>query len=210
MKSSSIIVFLMFFVGCVQNIPNSYLQLGGSERGELIDQECKEISLYGNILDHLKIISQSTDEILSLLHTKNPLIYQNRITELADTVKLKAALAHELSRPEWTNAKWFTRLGWSFFPDPIPGKWAIKNIQVETIYLIGDKRDDLSSKIEFWERNGWIYVNLERQVSSLEICQLQKTMMVVFKVKLAFGKKERSYFYNLYINPYRKVNYENS
>lgn len=201
MKSHFLFLFFFILVGCVQNSPHSYLQLGGTERQELIKQDCKDISAHGSILDHLEGISRSTEEVLTLLETKNPLLYQHRIEELASVIKTKAAMVHELSKPEWTDSKWVTRLGWFFFPDPRPGNWQIKDIKVETVYLLGERRDDLAAKVEFWERLGWINVNMERHASSLELCQLQKTLMVVFKVTLTSGKRERTYFYNLYINP---------
>ncbi len=201
MKTLLALMILASLMSCVQNNAHSYLQLGGIKKRELIRLDCRGIEAHGNIKQHLDIISQSTEEVLSLLESKNPLLYQQRISELAEIVKMKASLVHELSRVEWTDAKWFTRLGWSFFPDPRPGNWLIENIQVENVYLMGDKRDDLVAKVEFWEKHGWIYVNLERYASSLEICQLQKTMMVVLKVTLTSGKKERTYFYNLYFNP---------
>lgn len=193
-------LLLSLSVACVENTPYTTQQLGGPEKKQLILNDCREIAKHGDMIEHFELIDRNTKELLALLGAKNPFSQEARIHELVDELKMSSKSAMELARPEWTKEKWSSILGWSFFPEPKPGNWFIYQVKVHSVYLMGENRNDLIPHLEYTERGGWLYVSFQRYLSSLELCQLQKTLMVVFEIKFQSGKRTRTYLYNLYAN----------
>lgn len=183
----------------------SQLQLTELERQELA-QACSDISAQGNIFDLLAKIKESTKSVLELVEAEDPQKHINEITLLADDISVMTKKVQSLGRTEWNEDKYIQSVTWTIdkkdFKDLVSarvGWFGIYDYDVKAIYLMGERRDDLKSKFRFKDvQDGFSLTYLDK-ISSLNYCQLEKTLMIVVEVRYYNMMLKGSRYFNLMV-----------
>lgn len=164
----------------------STYSLAAGENLEL-SQKCEEMYSKGDLMLLLETIKKNTDRIFYLLGQKNIIRNEPEISALADKVSFDTSKVKEISKPEWTNNKFERHISWridqsDFDVLNIQTGVRFSKVNLIGVYLTGNKRSDLEKNISFSKYKNRIEINYSSKASALELCQLEKTLMVVIEV----------------------------
>lgn len=208
MRSAVYILLLCpFLFGCLKpkSERNLSFNMDPSELSEL-KAHCEEINAHGDILQLLQEIKSDTKEALRILEMpgKGARI---ELSSLAASISEKSQRISHLSKEEWTTERWkhevvwrideedFTRSVGTFFENGL----SILEAKIDSTYLMGQKRDDLISKFSIEKEGNLVLIKYRSLASSLELCQLQKTLLVVLDIYVRRVKAKRHHFFSLYV-----------
>jgi hypothetical protein len=206
-----LLIFIIINTTACRNTINQVqdsLSMDSMKRSELISQ-CNEIDSEGNIFELLKEIKGETDDALSILSTENLIVKRPDIEEIASSINDKSNAVISLSKNEWVTRKWDTEISWSLkrfnFDDilvnNIKDRFEIISAKLVDVYYLGEKRNDLidyitisvthddfqikdkSGQTIIKPENYMVNINYKNTASSLELCQLHQTMMIIVEVE---------------------------
>ncbi len=192
MKVILMLVFFLLVSGCVRPKANT------PKIQEI--EECKEIDETGDMRKLLSDIRKDVDEVLRLL--EQPSVKTNeQVHILAQEVAHKSTKVQFLSKPEWTTPKWDHEIQWDLTLNS-----NLTSAKVVEVYFMGTKRTDLISHFELDIRQNNVSVSYRNQASSLEICQLEESYVVILEVKSRGRIKTKRSLFSLYVR-HQKENY---
>lgn len=202
------LVGVMILSGCLQTKSEYNSQLiMDTDQQAILKSHCDSMNQTGDMIQLLTQIKKDTNYVLDLLQKSDPRKYQKKITTLADRVSENSQKVIHLSKPEWTTNQWNHQVQWKIndedFDDILGvnlGSFQILDYRLERVYFQGQLRDDLKEKITLHEGSDQIDISYQNMGSSLEVCQLEKTMMIVMKVKYRSLLITDDRFFNLHIN----------
>lgn len=197
-NSKLLLISLVFLFGCIKNKPERNISFDMSQSEyEDLKKECAEISSNGDILVLLNEIKKDTRKIFKLLGVPNPTESKEEITILADGIADKSQKVITLSKHEWTMDRWKHEIKWRIDEGDFKKRSQILDQKVDSIYFMGEQRDDLKDKIFILKNGNNLMISLKKPGSALEICQLQKTLNIIVEVKLKSIKSIKKRYFNL-------------
>jgi hypothetical protein len=170
-----------------------------------LDLECAEINSTGDIFKLLAEIKSETKEALKIIEGENLSREEERVTRIAESINRKAEMVLNLSKPEWTHERWSYEASWVLnredFNDllgtHVKKGFEITNVQMQDIYFLGEKKNELLTNITIDKKYNKVTINYKNTGSSLELCQLHKTLMIFMKVDYRNIVNDNKRFFNL-------------
>lgn len=166
---------------------------------------CSDMLLDGNILSLLQNIKTTTDHVLNLIES-DPTHNRDKISKLANEITSDTEKVKSLSRPEWTETKYDHVLGWLIddrdFNDSAEthlNQFKLIGAELINIYFMGQIRNDLKSKLLLNFDPSGIQIQFRNKTSAMDLCQLEKTLMIVVKVKSKRLFSKNSRYFNLIV-----------
>lgn len=171
-------------------------------------QQCEEMKSYGNIMQLLAEIKADKDEVLKLLEAEDMREHSEKISGLASDIHEKSEAIIALSKGEWVDPKWEFEVNWVIDNDDfkdvlgshLKKTFEIKDTLIQKIFFNGQLRSDLMKNISLVEARNKVIVNYRNRGSSLELCQLHKTLMVLVNVKYRNITNRNNRYFNLTLN----------
>jgi hypothetical protein len=171
---------------------------------ETLMQQCDEMSSYGDVMQILHEIKSETNEVLQLLSTEDMRMNEKRVSALVDSINKKSYLVIALSRSEWVDQRWNFEAKWSIdkndFKDVLGvhvGQFKITKAQLQKVFFHGEQREDLLQNVSITEGDNQIVINYKNRGSSLELCQLHKTLMILVDVNYKNITNKNHRYFNL-------------
>lgn len=171
-----------------------------------VHQACTAMKTEGNILNLLSKIKQDTDQILNLLKQENVTKEEKQISLLAKRISFNAKKVRSLSQDDWTDSKYDHEIQWDITYDDFhdllsfyTGTFEILDFDIRGIYLLGEERQDLKDSTRVVYDNDGIHLTYKNKASSLELCQLEETLMIVVEVKYNALVNEKTRYFNLIV-----------
>jgi hypothetical protein len=177
-------------VSCMRPIKQDQIQFSGHDL-ESINSECELIKNEGSILDLIKVIKMNHKKVMTLLERNDPSLEIDKIKELALSSKESGEKIRSLIRSDWSKGKWNQEISWSihksdFSPTTgahIPQGFKMLDAEIDSIYFMGEEREDLRGQISFELVNGVVRVKFSTLASSLDVCELQRSLVIVTAIK---------------------------
>ncbi len=200
-----LILGTLSFAGCYKTKSESQLvfKLDPKEK-ETLTKQCREMNSYGDIMQLLAEINAETKEVLRLLEAEDMRQNEARITELADSIDKKSYAVISLSREEWIERKWNFEAKWVInkqdFKDVLGthiNQFEITGVDLQKIFFHGEEREDLRDNVKVVEGDNEIRISYKNKGSSLELCQLNKTMMILLDVNYRNVVNRNHRYFNL-------------
>lgn len=173
--------------------------------------ECQEIQQIGDMVDLFELLKIETTSVHRLLD--NPtLSAREEITLHAKKIEEIGVKINKLTTPGLTHehyqydAHWLIteKLFKSKLGSHFPGGLKLFSAEVESVYFMGEKRDDLKQFVNVEKVEGvkkdTFYITYKNKSSPLFLCQLKKAMLITIVVKARNLNIEKDYYVNLYIN----------
>lgn len=201
-------ILLLSLVSCVghKDVNEISLEEGDSQRDEVV-KVCDEINSSGDIMSLLNSIKKDHKQIQRYLKVKDPYQYESEILELADEINKKGEQVVNMVIPEWTTPKVDVKYSWDFNkkyfrPNPgtyTPNGFSLLGFEVEDVFLMGVRRDDLKPQIGIDSKDKSFRVSLNSEFSYLTACQLISTLNIIIKVKFRSFRTVKYRWFNLFI-----------
>lgn len=166
----------------------------------LLADECYAINEIGEIKVVLAELNEFSKELTDLELSKNPDAYLERVQELRALILERVRLAKKLLKEDWTNGKWVVETNWKITSEGlIKAKSELADIFIKMeefeltgLELGGIERSDLYPLIEIQtpEAKNEMEITLIREASTLELCQMNSSLMVKGKLKFNFDGKD--------------------
>lgn len=195
--------------GCYKTVNEKQfsLKLSEGEKNALM-ADCKEINSSGNIMTLLSEIKSLTDEAVLILEGEDLIKKEERIRNLAEAIDKKTKQVLTLSKSEWSSMRWGYEVKWVLdrqdFDDLLGAHFkkgfAITKAKVQGVSFLGEKRDDLIGEVLMSKKADKIVVSYKNTGSSLELCQLNRTMMIFMKLNYRNITNNNERYFNLKIN----------
>ncbi len=172
-------------------------------------KECEEMNSYGKISALMSDLNSKAEELAAMRIAHDPHAYQNRISELESEIRQTVKAAKAILRPEWSEMKWPYRATWNLavrnFSDIdqqiIEYAFEMTDFELASIQLGGIEREDLYPLLKVTADKENISITLEKKASSLELCQLQSTLMITGQTTFRFNNKRFSRPTELVLRP---------
>lgn len=200
------LTFCLLFGGCYKTVTEGQflLKVNNVEK-ETVLNECREINAEGDIMKLLAEIKEDTNEVIGILEGDDLEGSRSRIESLADGIDAKTKKVISLSRVSWVNSKWNYEVKWILDREDFKDLWGthvkygfeLKEAKLQDVYLMGEKRSDLLSHISLNKKGNAVEITLKNHGSSLEICQLNKTLMILAKANFRNIKNNNIRYFNL-------------
>lgn len=205
MKITTFILMFLLLTGCLKSRSETNASFEVSQDDlRVLKNHCEEIKQNGDILELLKAIKLNVDEVFRILDKENPDQYVGQISILTGKVSELSKKVISLARDEWTISLWQHQIYWNITPIDFGNRYmnmgfAMKSSFIHSIYLQGEKRDDLKNLVNLDTTQKKLTATYMGQGSSLELCQLQKTMVIIVGVKFKALGITRTQYFNLYV-----------
>lgn len=203
------LTLLMTLSGCYKTKVETQAKLIMNEdEQEHLFNECKVINKSGDILNLLSEIKHETDDVFKLLEGDDILSSQNKVKELASSIDKKSKAVIFLSNTDWVSSIWNYEKVWEINNDDfndtigahVKNGFTITNSIIQKVYFMGEERSDLLDKIIMKREGNNIQISYKNIGSSLELCQLQKTLMILVEVSYRNITNRNHRFFNLTLN----------
>lgn len=204
MKLIIALLFLSVLSGCV----NAVVFEDEDNNGLL---ECQEIQQIGDMLNLFELLKIETNSVHRLLDNPTPNA-REEITLHAKNIEEIGRKINKLTTPGLIDehyqydAHWLIteKLFKSKLGSHLPGGFKIFSAEVESVYFMGEKRDDLKQfvnveKVEGVKKDTFA-ITYKNKSSPLFLCQLKKAMLITIVVKARNLNIDKDYYVNLYIN----------
>lgn len=185
---------------------HSSYNLSAKDKAELRN-ECTEMFKNGDINSLLNTIKMNRNQIMRLLELENFIDYEKEISRLADSISEACDKVKALGKPEWNFSKFDRKISWTVDQKDFKNVFKINtesfsfdDVKVLGISLSGQKRTDLEKNISMLNRGDYLQISYTNKASALELCQLEKTLMIVLEVKHDGFIKTYTRYFNLIIN----------
>jgi hypothetical protein len=190
-----LLAVMILLSSCMKTMEFSHVQFDHSiAEMEALKADCKEISNEGSLLHLLSSLKDSHDEILNLVGRPNPIQEEYRVRELANSIKETGERITSLVKPDWTTTMWAQTIAWNL------DQKEFKNVKVHSVYSMGQEVKMYHDEILLHKDGGKIIITLNHVGSSLEICQLQKTFLIMLEVQVKNIHWVKKKFLGLTIN----------
>ena len=190
----------LFIFGCVhpKNEKNITFNMDPLEY-KILQDHCEEINSHGDILKLLQEIKIDVQEVLSLMENPGK-VTRNQISHLAEEIARKSQKVRSLSKSEWTTQRWDHEIVWRIDDQDFRNNFSLIEANLESIYFMGQERNDLTGKVKIIQERKLALVKYRSLGSSLEICQLQKTLILLMNVYVGNLNYKRHEFFSLNVH----------
>ncbi len=191
MNSTIIILLCLLFTGCIRNIDKQAYELTLTQADEdALWKSCREIDQIGNLSEYMRLIKLETDLMLELIDNLEIHDSAAEVIELNDSIAENINEARKLIDVSYTTPQWQYQVKWrvdrkdfkGLIGNYLPKGFKIQSIRPVTARLFGEEADHLLSGLKYAQKGKSIEFTYAGLGSSLEICQLQKTRMIVVEV----------------------------
>lgn len=174
------------------------------EQEFLLQAQCEALNKNGNLKDLFSRLDDNTKQLLNMsvdeLGQKVDKVDSLRAEISSNSEKIKNILS-----PAWSKEMWRMDSEWSLkFTDVVDydpkitnANFIFKSFYIDSIYLAGEKRDDLLPLVRVFVQDSEIIVQLYKNASSLELCQLVSTMEIRGRVEYQFQGRIKTRMSNL-------------
>ena len=203
-----VLIFSLALGGCYKTVTEKQLTLKMNQgEKEILQKECAEINSQGDIMKLLAEIKSDTNEVISILEGDNLESEESRIELLADRIDQKTKLVLSLSRDSWVKERWDFEVKWLLDREDFKDLWGshlkngfqITRAKLQDAYLMGEKRSDLLDHVRLTRKGSRVEIFYQNRGSSLEICQLQKTLMIMAEVNYRNITNKNVRYFNLIV-----------
>lgn len=203
------IILLFFLSSCISNKAEWSSRFGqDTSENAQIKTTCQEIEKTGDIFSLLEEIKFLTNDILQIIDSDHPENQYNEVARLSAEVHSRTKKVLQLSQSEWTHAKWNYQVSWLInrfdfkksLGTHLPNGFELIGADIQDLYFQGEKRADLKEKLKISLVEQEFIVEYENIGSSLELCQLYKTMMIVIAINYRNLNGYKTRYFNLYLN----------
>lgn len=168
------------------------------EKELLLQTQCEALNKNGNLKDLFARLDDNTKRLLDMNVdelSQNVESLDNLRAEItSDAEKIKNILS-----PVWSKEMWRMDAEWSLkFTDVVDydpkitnANFTFKNFYIDSIYLAGEKRDDLLPLVKLFVKDTELTVQLYKGASSLELCQMVSTLEVRGRVEYQFQGRSK-------------------
>lgn len=190
---------------CLKTESQSGYSLSPNDKYQ-VSRECIEMQKNGNIFALLEKIKISTNHILSLLEQKDVTQYEQEIFAHADIISKVSKNVQELSKSEWSVSKYNRQISWTIDQNDFKnffkidtGWFKFDNAKVIDVFLAGKNSPELKKNIFVINLGDKIQINYITKASALELCQIEKTLMIVLEVNHDNLLKTVTRYFNLIV-----------
>lgn len=177
-----------------------------TEDEKIVSDICFQVTQTGDLWALITRIKAHSREVLSLLSSKNVKSEEKRIAFLADEISSDTKKVQSLSRVEWNTPLYPREIVWKIdetdFPDLIAvrlKKFNITSVTIKELYVHGERRDDFMNQVKINEASGAYEVRYSNVATGLELCELDKTLVLVVEVQFRNLLIQDSRIFSLYI-----------
>lgn len=156
--------------------------------------ECEAMNAEGKIQSLLQKISADAEKIAKVRTDRGRPRDLEMLQELRESLRQNVTKAKSILRPEWTESKWPYRARWIFrftdvmnvHPSIIEQNFSFRDFEITSVELGGIEREDLYPllKVEIGQQE--MEITLQKNASSLELCQLQSSLSISGKITIRF------------------------
>lgn len=200
-------LMLLNLTGCLKTKSSrqSSVDMTADDKKALM-QDCSDMKAQGNIFELLSSIKKDTDRVLVLLSDEKLNTNEEEIRNLANRISENSKKVESLSSENWSTARFNQDIKWDIdvydFRDligPHMREFKIRDFEITGVYLMGGKRDDLLEDITATSDEDGIHISYRNKVSSLEVCELQRTLMIVVEVRYQNVLLKGTRYFNLIV-----------
>lgn len=202
-----ILLILLGFVGCVQPKSERNITFNMPQEDlEVLKKHCEEINSHGDILALLREIKNDTQKVLRIMENPD---YESRseLTLLAEQISERSQKVSLLSRAEWTTERWEHEIAWRIDEEDFKKSigtffrngFAILDAKVDSIYLMGQLNKKILTHMSIEHQENLVVIKYKGIGSSLELCQLQKTLLVILDIHARSLNQHKHHFFNLHV-----------
>lgn len=205
-----LLLLMLSLTSCYKTITEKQIAFAMDEtEKDKLFTVCNEINAQGDIQRLLFEIKKKTREAIVLLGDGEDIPKKSdRIEEIALSVDEMTKKVISLSRTEWVSDQWNYEVSWSIdkndFDDLLGTRFSrgfeISDTKLHDIIYMGEKRNDLAPNISWTQNGNVIELKYKNSGTSLELCQLHKTLMILIEVKYRHIKNKNVRFFNLTLN----------
>lgn len=209
MKTSLKLLTLAFCLslgGCYKTVTEGQfvLKINDAEKETLLN-DCRQINAEGDIMKLLAEIKADTNEVIGILEGDDIEGARAQVETLADGIDIKTKKVISLSRGNWVDSRWDYEAKWMLNREDFKDLWGthIKNgfqlnrAKLQDVYFMGEKRSDLLGNVNLVKKGNTVEVTFKNRGSSLEICQLNKTLMIMAETNYRNIKNRNVRYFNL-------------
>lgn len=195
------LALLMF--SCLQHVAGESQHGTTTEESAAIISQCQELSKIGNVKELSQEIDLSMMQIEKLLQQKDLTQVEETIRELATQVKDNSNLLVSIIDSKFSVPDHVQNLNWQIKPLVYPRSmdreiWKISNYSFEKIYTWNGESPELASQFKVFTDQNQLSISLTRPATLIELCQLESSMNVIFKIEFKSDQGGRmSYKYRL-------------
>jgi hypothetical protein len=206
-KYSLMVLFLtLSLMSCIRGKTESSRIFNSTKADfSILKQDCKDIEGEGDMLLGLKEIKEDTQSIFLLLEVADPTYNEDQITKLTSSISENAKKVISLSKAKWTDSKWNYETSWELTDRDFKtllgrlfrSNSEILGMSIHSVYFMGEPREDLKKSITLKNEGNTLKVKFKGVASSLEACQLQRSLGIFLEVRFSDGKFIHSRYFNL-------------
>ncbi|PJB53060.1 MAG: hypothetical protein CO099_09190 [Bdellovibrio sp. CG_4_9_14_3_um_filter_39_7] len=176
---------------CVKNIDKSAMSINTNdeERVELL-QHCEELESKGDILGQLNDIKQLMGDLFDLLEDLKADDDFTEAIKISKRINLLITEVQSKLEPQFTTARWNYEVQWKIdrtdFNDLLGAQFQrgfkITKFIPKSATFLGRENDEMLGKLKIRQDGNRLFFTFESIGSSLELCQLNRTRMMVIEV----------------------------
>ena len=201
----SVILCSFMLLGCLQEKEGERIAMEPSAEIQL-KNDCQSMNEISDIKELLSQIHLKSDLAIKLSSVPDPRQHLKEIDILGEEIHKYALQVESLLKPEWTDSKWQYQARWSITNHDLStahiGKLLkVKNIKIQNVVLEGVARPDLMKAVRVKTNPNLIEIGILKTANSLEICQMQKTFVIVLSVQYRVLLKDFTKYFKLTLQP---------
>lgn len=202
-----ILVIIFSLASCVKNVDKySHRLILNKDDQTILNKQCHEIEQIGDLSEYLRFIKQETNKMFQLIdemddeidNTEKIIVISEKISEAVE--KARALIGEDYTAPRWNyevkwqiNQKDFKK----FIGNYLPNGLEVTKIKPISASLFGERNDELLKGLRYKFAKKNVDFSYKNKGSSLEICQLQKTRMLLVEVHYRHTIGNNKRFFNL-------------
>lgn len=201
----SVILSSIMLQGCLQEKEGERIAMEPDAEIQL-RMDCQRMNEISDIKELLNQIHLKSNLALKLSSEPDPTQHLKEIDILGAEIHKYALQVESLLKPDWTDSKWQYQARWSITNHDLAtahiGKLLkVKNIKIQNVVLEGVARPDLMNAVRVKANSNIIEIGILKTANSLEICQMQKTFVIVLSVQYRVLLKDFTKYFKLTLQP---------
>jgi hypothetical protein len=181
----------------------------GQSQEIALSRECEEMNAEGKIQDLVREMNAYAQELSDLRDQGINRRTAERIHEIQQNLHDLTDRAQSILRPEWTRNKWPYKANWNIkFTNGlnideriIATNFAFEDFELETLTLEGQEREELYPLVFVQPQSQSIKVEIAKEASSLELCQMQTTLAIGGTIRYRFQNEVYTDYLDLTLRP---------
>lgn len=186
MKNRFVVMTLGLLIsGCLRSHQSDVKVGFQSSHIESVKQDCAELKQLGDFSQARVQLNRDSKQLLKLTNEPEIYKYEKQVYQLADRIHITVQTMIQMLDHKWNEPKWNHDLIWKIQLDGENFDGIIK-AHVENVFLNGRVAPELAKKIKTRIVHDQLYVSLNKDSTSLEICELLNETFGIY-LKITYG-----------------------